>query len=147
MIWDQARETGPGPYGEGLAAALGETSWLPEVRGPITFSNLHFGEYGDLRFPYHLLKHELDLAPDPVFRYLADLAKEAVGVPLKLAAPRPKVVIVQRRRTRVLVDASEIQQRLTAEGMEASVVEFSTMTFAEQASLAKHWNPFAWGPA
>ena len=59
MIWDHARKDGPGAYGEGLAASLGETRWLDETVGPITFQRLHMGEHGDLRFPYHLLKHEV----------------------------------------------------------------------------------------
>lgn len=132
MIWDQPRIDGPGLYGEGLAAPMGRMKWLSELGGPITFRNLHFGEYGDLRFPYHLLKHELGLAVDPVFQHLANLSKVSVGVPVELTAARPKVVIVQRQHTRVLIDAVEIQQQLNAEGIEASVVDFSVMTFAQQ---------------
>ena len=79
MIWDQPRQDGPGAYGEGLAAPLGEMRWLGEIRGPVTFRSLRLGEYGDLRFPYHLLKHELGLAPDPVFQHLTQLAKVRVG--------------------------------------------------------------------
>ena len=59
MIWDLARKDGPGAYGEGLAAPLGEMRWLDDLRGPVTFRRLHMGEHGDLRFPYHLLKHEV----------------------------------------------------------------------------------------
>ena len=61
MIWDQPRADGPGLYGEGLIAPLGEMRWLGETKAPVTFSSLRLGEYGDLRFPYHLLKHELGL--------------------------------------------------------------------------------------
>ena len=82
MVWDQPRKEGPWAYGEGLAAPLGETRWLPEMQAPVTFSSLRLGEYGDLRFPYHLLKHEMGLAPDPVFQHLADIAKRAAGVPV-----------------------------------------------------------------
>lgn len=138
MIWDQPRNDGPGLYGEGLAAPLGRMKWLSELSGPITFRNLHFGEYGDLRFPYHLLKHELGLAVDPVFQHLANLSKASVGVPVELTAPRPKVVIVQRQHTRVLIDAVEIQQQLIEEGIEASVVDFSVMTFAQQVCTVQH---------
>ncbi len=60
MIWDLARKDGPGAYGEGLAAPLGEMRWLEDVRSPVTFRRLHMGEHGDLRFPYHLLKHEVN---------------------------------------------------------------------------------------
>ena len=59
MIWDHARKDGPGAYGEGLAAPLGEMRWLDDMRGPVTFRWLHVGEHGDLRFPYHLLKHQV----------------------------------------------------------------------------------------
>ena len=133
MIWDQARKDGPGAYGEGLAEPLGEMRWLADMRGPVTFRSLRMGEYGDLRFPYHLLKHEVGLAPDPVFRRLADLAKRHVGVPPNQPAQRPKVVLAQRRHTRVLMDSAELQQRLEAAGIEATIVEFATMTFAQQA--------------
>ena len=61
MIWDHAKEDGPGAYGEGLAAPLGDMRWLDDIAGPITFRRLHMGEAGDLRFPYHLLKHEVRL--------------------------------------------------------------------------------------
>lgn len=37
MIWDNVRSAGPGGYGLGLAAALGETRWLPHMTGPIVF--------------------------------------------------------------------------------------------------------------
>ena len=61
MIWDLARKDGPGAYGEGLAAPLGDMRWLNDMAGPLTFRRLHMGEAGDLRFPYHLLKHEARL--------------------------------------------------------------------------------------
>ena len=37
MLWDDVESAGPGEYGLGLAAPLGETAWLPELRGPIVF--------------------------------------------------------------------------------------------------------------
>ena len=45
---------------------------------------------------------------------------------------RPKVVIAKRRVTRVLADAAELRQSLEAAGMEASVVDFGAISFAEQ---------------
>ncbi len=61
MIWDHAKKDGPGAYGEGLAAPLGDMRWLDNMAGPLTFRRLRMGEAGDLRFPYHLLKHEARL--------------------------------------------------------------------------------------
>jgi hypothetical protein len=40
MLWDGVRAEGPGRYGEGLAAALGETAWLPDLRGPVVFRSV-----------------------------------------------------------------------------------------------------------
>ena len=61
MIWDHGKKDGPGAYGEGLGAPLGEMRWLDDMAGPLTFRRLRMGEAGDLRFPYHLLKHEVRL--------------------------------------------------------------------------------------
>lgn len=37
MVWDNVPSAGPGPYGLGLASALGETQWLPNIKGPVVF--------------------------------------------------------------------------------------------------------------
>jgi hypothetical protein len=37
MVWDNDRSAGPGPYGLGMAAAYGETQWLPHMTGPVVF--------------------------------------------------------------------------------------------------------------
>ena len=38
MVWDvEGEEDGPGPYGAGLAAALGRTAFLPRLQGPLVF--------------------------------------------------------------------------------------------------------------
>lgn len=37
MVWDNVPNMGPGAYGLGLAAALGETRWLPNMTGPVVF--------------------------------------------------------------------------------------------------------------
>jgi len=70
---------------------------------------------------------------DPTLVRLADLAKAAAGLQRAAPAARPKVVIAQRRHTRVLADAAGLAAALAAAGMEASVQEFGSMTFAEQA--------------
>lgn len=44
------------------------------------------GEHGNLRFPYHLRKHELDLRENTAFQRLAMLVKQSIG--LKVGAPR-----------------------------------------------------------
>ena len=67
-----------------------------------------------------------------MFQRLAELAKGAAGVPAAAPAARPKVLIAQRRRTRVLADAPQLAERLNAAGMEASVVNFGAMSFVEQ---------------
>ena len=37
MVWDNVRDAGPGPYGLGMAAAFGQTQWLPDMKGPVVF--------------------------------------------------------------------------------------------------------------
>lgn len=81
MIWDGGKEDGPGAYGEGLAAPLGEMRWLDDMKGPLTFRRLRMGEHGDLRFPYHLLKHEVGLhflCESPIARDSAVFMSESV---------------------------------------------------------------------
>lgn len=37
MVWDVEEKEGPGPYGAGLAAPLGATAYLPQLKGPLIF--------------------------------------------------------------------------------------------------------------
>lgn len=53
-------------------------------------------------------------------------------MPAAAPALRPKVLIAQRRLTRVLEDAPQLAERLNAAGMEASIVDFGAMSFDEQ---------------
>ena len=76
---------------------------------------------------------QVGLPVDPTLVRLADLAKAAAGLELRAPASRPKVIIALRRRTRVLTNAAELAAALAAASMEATVAEFGTMTFAEQA--------------
>ena len=69
---------------------------------------------------------------------LADLAKAAAGLERSAPASRPKVVIAQRRHTRVLTNAVELAAALAAAGIEATVHEFGTMTFADQVRRAAY---------
>ena len=79
---------------------------------------------------------QVGLAVDPTLVRLADLAKAAAGLDSAAPAARPKVVIAQRRHTRVLSNATSLAAALVAAGMEASVQEFGSMTFAEQVRTA-----------
>ncbi len=38
MLWDVEEKDGPGAYGEGLAAPLGVTAFLPQLQGPLVFT-------------------------------------------------------------------------------------------------------------
>lgn len=75
---------------------------------------------------------QVGLPVDPTLVRLSDLAKMAGGLERAAPASRPKVVIAQRRRTRVLADAAGLAAALNGAGMEATVQEFGTMTFPEQ---------------
>jgi len=81
----------------------------------------------------HLFVPQVGLPIDPTLVRLADLAKAAAGLQRAAPAARPKVVVAQRRHTRVLADAAALAAALVAAGMEASVQEFGSMTFLEQA--------------
>ena len=85
------------------------------------------------------LSSQVGLPVDPTLARLADLALAATGLPLGAPASRPKVVIALRRHTRVLANAAELAAALMAAGMEATVVEFGFMTFAEQARRSAAW--------
>lgn len=37
MLWDVEESEGPGIYGAGLAQPLGDTAFLPRLRGPLVF--------------------------------------------------------------------------------------------------------------
>ena len=62
--------------------------------------------------------------------------RRAAGLELGAPALRPKVVIALRRHSRVLTNAADLAAALATAGMEATVVNFGTMTFAEQARRA-----------
>lgn len=131
MIWDNVRSAGPGAYGLGLAAALGETRWLPHMTGPIVFRHIRLGEHGDLRFPYPLDRRAPTLQPDAAFQRLAAVVKRHHSRQ-QSPMPRSLVVIARRRHTRILANAVELQSRLSTAGVRADILDFGSMSFGAQ---------------
>lgn len=156
MLWDVEESEGPGAYGGGLAEPLGDTAFLPLLRGPLVFQRIRMGEFGTfdhrfvqqlpfdlrreaqvsgaraLRFPYHLKKMQLELQPDGALMRLAALVRQKANLDPNAFATRPHVVIVRRQKTRVLQDAEALRATLSTAGMTATILPAGTMNFKQQ---------------